>query len=222
MDRRQRPLAARREVAVAATELGAVDDELAESRTLGRAERDRPSQRRVRRPRSIVAREVIGHGVTRTPWTIGSGPRHAPLADAIASPTSSPAVVHVLPIATTMRRGGGSTPAATCCASSSAAVIAPNVPTGVAPPGGITIAPRLRPTASAASGTSATERRRTIGQPVAISARAFSAAHSLYGCGNTITPASSPAAGACSTVAIAWLLPYAPIAQIRFAPRARA
>jgi hypothetical protein len=111
-------------------------------------------------------------------------------------------VVHVLPIASTMRRGGGAQPAAICSASSNAADIAPNAPMVVAPPGGITSAPARRPITNAANGTSTTLRKRTIGQPVASSALQFSTAHSLGGWGNTTAPASRPAVGAWSTVAI--------------------
>ncbi len=38
-------------------------------------------------------------------------------------------------------------------------------------------------------------------------ADALASAGSLAGCGNKITPASSPAAGACKTVAVAWFEP---------------
>ena len=94
-------------------------------------------------------------------------------------------------------------------ASSNAAVTAPNVPIGVAPPGGITIPRRAdqrsrAATSAPANGTSITERSRRIGHPVAINAPAFSLAHALPGCGNTMIPASSPTARACNTVAIAW------------------
>ena len=132
-------------------------------------------------------------------------------------------MVHALPIATTIRRGGGASPAAICSASSYAPASAPNVPTVVAPPGGITIDERSRRAiASPRNGTSTTERSRTIGQPLAINAPQFSIAHGDAGCGNRIAPASSPAARAWITVAITWFEPYAPIAQIRFAPRSRA
>ena len=57
-------------------------------------------------------RDVTGHGVTRTPWTIGSGQRHRPSVRASARPASSPAVVHVLPTGSTIRRGGGAACAA--------------------------------------------------------------------------------------------------------------
>ena len=169
---------------------------------------------------AIRNREVTGHGVTRTPCTIGTGHGHAPIACASEMPARSPAVVQVEPTASTIRAGGGSSPAAICSASSNAAASAPNVPTVVAPPGGITRSPRgtRRPT----NGTSITERRRISGQPLVTSAAQFSIAHSDAGCGNTIAPTPMFAACACSTVATAWFEPYAPIAQIVFAPIARA
>ncbi len=134
-----------------------------------------------------------------------------------------PAVVHVEPAGTITRAGGGSAPASICSHSSSAADSAPNVPSGVAPPGGITIARRSRrASAYAANGTSITERSRTIGTPLATIAPAFSIAHSLAGCGKTTAPDGTPSARACTIVAIAWFEPYAPIAQIRDAFAARA
>jgi hypothetical protein len=77
-----------------------------------------------------------------------------------------------------------------------------------------------RATYHAASGTSMALCSRINRQPVATRALQFSIAHSLAGWGNRIAAASSPARGACRTVAIAWFDPYAPIAQIRRAPRA--
>ena len=135
---------------------------------------------------------------------IGTGHGHAPVACASENPATSPALVHVLPIGNTIRAGGGASPAVTCSAISNAADIAPSVPIGVAPPGGITTERRSRRAIRRpANGTSTTWRSRTSSHSEPTSALAFSCAHSLCGCGNRIAPASSPIARAWSTVAIA-------------------
>ena len=194
-------------------------------------------ERRARRAARSCTRDVTGHGVTRT--RVDDRHRPAPHAERVREREArrrSPAVVHVLPTAKHDAARRWREPAATCSASSNAADSAPSVPIGVAPPGGITIESRrarceplreLRPAiprgdGEPANGTSTTLRSRTIGQPDRDQRAAFSIAHSLAGCGNTIAPASSPSARAWITVAIAWFEPYAPIAQIRSAPRARA
>ena len=137
---------------------------------------------------------------------------------------ASPAVVHVLPTASTIRARRRREAGGDLLGELERGGSAPNVPIGVAPPGGITIASRSRrATASAANGTSTTVRSRTTRTARSRSARRqFSIAHSLGGCGNRIAPASSPSARACSTVAIAWFEPYAPIAQIAARRRSRA
>ena len=85
-------------------------------------------------------------------------------------------------------------PAAICSASSNAADIAPNVPIGVAPPGGITTASRSRRAIRhAANGTSTTRRSRTSWQPRRDQRAAVLERPLAGGCGNTIAPASSPA-----------------------------
>jgi len=117
-------------------------------------------------------------------------------------------VVHVLPMGSTMRAGGGAAPVAICSASSKAAAIAPKVPIGVAPPGGITIASRSRAaSASPTNGSSATDRSRTIRQPIATIAPQFSSAHSLCGCGNSSAAHSRPARGAWIADAMTWFEP---------------
>ena len=146
--------------------------------------------------------------MTRTPWTIGTGQRQALTACASWRPASSPAAVHVLPTASTIRFGGGASPASICSASSNAAARAPNVPIGVAPPGGITIAcGSRRAIASPANGTSITDRSRTSSQPVAMIAPAFSAAHGLGAWGNSSAAPSRSARAACSSIAITWFEP---------------
>jgi hypothetical protein len=117
-----------------------------------------PSMSATARAASRARRQrlVTGHGVTRTAWTIGGGGA-SPSACARCSPAHSPAVVQPLPTGTTSVRGHGSAPARAWAASSNAADSAPSAPSGVAPPGGITYAPRVRRCHSIAAGRSATD-----------------------------------------------------------------
>ncbi len=182
-----------------------------------RAEPPRPARACATRDARSAAATITGHGVTRTPWTIGTRHGHAPIACASEMPASSPAVVQVEPTASTIRAGGGSAPAAICSAklerggeraerADRRRAAGRHHEIAAAARAGSRTAPRS-PSASGSAGSRSSRARRSSRSPTPMPAA-----------GTRSPPRRCRRAARAAPVAIAWFEPYAPIAQIRRAP----